>query len=77
MGNIRASMYRRAFDFVTEPVDLGDLDITVRWTPGDITRVREMPSFLGPHFTSRTAKGRPLGCSPILWLTLSRDSPLA
>jgi hypothetical protein len=35
-------MSRGAFDFVTKPVDLSDLDITVRRTPGDIARVLEI-----------------------------------
>ncbi len=35
-------MSRGAFDFVTKPVDLSDLHITVRRTPGDIARVLEI-----------------------------------
>jgi DNA-binding NtrC family response regulator len=54
MANIRAAMNRGAIDFVTKAVDLSNLDITVRRTPGDIARGREMPSLLGPHLTPRT-----------------------
>ena len=42
MDNIRTAMNRGAFDFVTKPVDLGDLEITVRKTLDDVARVREL-----------------------------------
>ncbi len=42
MANIRTAMNRGAFDFVTKPVDLGDLEITIRKTLDDIARVREI-----------------------------------
>src|SRR5262245_10249728 len=42
MANIRTAMNRGAFDFVTKPVDLNDLEITVRKTLDDIARVREL-----------------------------------
>ena len=42
MGNIRTAMNRGAFDFVTKPVDLNDLEITIKKTLGDIGRVREI-----------------------------------
>jgi adenylate cyclase len=42
MANIRTAMNRGAFDFVTKPVDLNDLEITVRKTLEDIGRVREL-----------------------------------
>src|SRR5207302_1848902 len=42
MANIRTAMNRGAFDFVTKPVDLNDLDITIRKTLDDIARVREI-----------------------------------
>ena len=32
MANIRTAMNRGAFDFVTKPVDLNDLEITIRKT---------------------------------------------
>jgi adenylate cyclase len=35
-------MNRGAFDFVTKPVDLNDLEITVRKTLDDVARVREL-----------------------------------
>ena len=36
MTNLRTAMNRGAFDFVTKPVDLHDLEITVRKTLDDI-----------------------------------------
>jgi len=42
MVNIRTAMNRGAFDFVTKPVDLNDLDITIRKTLDEIARVREI-----------------------------------
>src|SRR6476469_7711342 len=42
MINIRTAMNRGAFDFVTKPVDLNDLEITIGKTLDDIARVREI-----------------------------------
>ncbi len=42
MQNLRTAMNRGAFDFVTKPVDLNDLEITVRKTIDDIARLRDI-----------------------------------
>jgi adenylate cyclase len=42
MANIRTAMNRGAFDFVTKPVDLNDLEITVRKTIDDVARLRDI-----------------------------------
>jgi adenylate cyclase len=42
MANIRTAMNRGAFDFVTKPVDLQDLEITIRKTLGEIGKLREI-----------------------------------
>ena len=42
MTNLRTAMNRGAFDFLTKPVDLNDLEITVRKTIDDIARVRDI-----------------------------------
>jgi len=42
MQNLRTAMNRGAFDFVTKPVDLSDLEITVRKALADIAKLREM-----------------------------------
>src|SRR6266568_4369288 len=42
MTNLRTAMNRGAFDFVTKPVDLNDLEITIRKTLEDIAKLREI-----------------------------------
>jgi adenylate cyclase len=42
MTNLRTAMNRGAFDFVTKPVDLGDLEITVRKALENVAKLREM-----------------------------------
>jgi adenylate cyclase len=42
MANVRTAMNRGAFDFVTKPVDLNDLEITIRKTPAEIARMRDL-----------------------------------
>src|SRR5580700_5965778 len=42
MENLRTAMNRGAFDFVTKPIDLNDLEITVRKTIDDIGRLRDV-----------------------------------
>src|SRR5512146_1649853 len=40
MANLRTAMNRGAFDFVTKPVDLSDLEITVRKALASIAKLR-------------------------------------
>jgi adenylate cyclase len=76
MANIRTAMNRGAFDFVTKPVDLNDLEITVRKTLDEIARVRELDRrraaaeraranlsrYFSPHFAALLAeRDEPLG----------------
>jgi len=42
MANIRTAMNRGAFDFVTKPVDLNDLEVTIDKTLETIAQVREL-----------------------------------
>jgi adenylate cyclase len=42
MANLRTAMNRGAFDFVTKPVDLNDLEITIRKTLADVAKLREV-----------------------------------
>lgn len=42
MANLRTAMNWGAFDFVTKPVDLSDLEITVRKALANIAKLREM-----------------------------------
>jgi adenylate cyclase len=42
MANLRTAMNRGAFDFVTKPVDLNDLEITIRKTLADVAKLRDV-----------------------------------
>jgi adenylate cyclase len=42
MPNIRTAMNRGAFDFVTKPIDMMDLEVTINKTLDDIAKRREM-----------------------------------
>ena len=42
MANLRTAINRGAFDFVTKPVDLSDLEITVRKALANIAKLREL-----------------------------------
>jgi len=76
MANIRTAMNRGAFDFVTKPVDLNDLEITMRKTLEEIGRVRDLDRrraaaeraranlsrYFSPHFATLLAeRDEPLG----------------
>jgi adenylate cyclase len=76
MHNLRTAMNRGAFDFVTKPVDLNDLEITVRKTIDDIGKLREIDQqlraaerargnlarYFSPHFAAMLAeRDEPLG----------------
>ena len=75
MANIRTAMNRGAFDFVTKPVDLNDLEITVNKTIDDIARVRELERRHAAAERARTNLARYF--SPNLAEMLAeRDEPL-
>ena len=75
MTNLRTAMNRGAFDFVTKPVDLNDLEITVRKTIEDIARLREVDRRRAAAERARTNLARYF--SPNLVELLSgRDEPL-
>jgi adenylate cyclase len=76
MVNLRTAMNRGAFDFVTKPVDFSDLEITVRKTLDDISRLRDidrrreaaerargnLARYFSPHFAAMLAeRDEPLG----------------
>jgi adenylate cyclase len=42
LTNIRTAMNRGAFDFVTKPVDMRDLEITIRKTLTDVARLKDL-----------------------------------
>ncbi len=41
MDNIRTAMNRGAYDFITKPIDFGDLDTTIQKTISEVGRIRQ------------------------------------
>ena len=68
MANLRTAMNRGAFDFVTKPVDLNDLEITVRKTLADVGKLREMERQRAAAAPRSTA---PSSSSPSRWISTS------
>src|ERR1700719_99025 len=75
MGNIRTAMNRGAFDFVTKPVDLNDLEITMRKTLDDIARIRELDRRRAAAERRRTNLSRYFSPNRVDMLA-DRDEPL-
>jgi adenylate cyclase len=75
MANIRTAMNRGAFDFVTKPVDLNDLEITVRKTLDDIARVRELDRRRAAAERARSNLSRYFSPN-LVGLLAERDEPL-
>ena len=75
MANIRTAMNRGAYDFVTKPVDLNDLEITIRKTLEEIERVRDLDRRRSAAERARANLSRYF--SPqIVELLAARDEPL-
>src|SRR3954452_16863900 len=75
MANIRTAMNRGAFDFVTKPVDLNDLEITINKTLEEIARMRELERRRAASERARVSLSRYF--SPNLVAILAdRDEPL-
>jgi adenylate cyclase len=75
MTNIRTAMNRGAFDFVTKPVDLNDLEITIRKTLDDIARVKEIDRQRAAAERARTNLARYFSPN-LVELLAERDEPL-
>jgi adenylate cyclase len=75
MANIRTAMNRGAFDFITKPVDLKDLDITIKKTLGDIARVRELERRRAAAERARANLARYFSPN-LVSLLADRDEPL-
>jgi adenylate cyclase len=75
MLNIRTAMNRGAFDFVTKPVDLNDLEITIRKTIDDIGRLRAIERARAAAERARANLGRYFSPN-IVALLAERDEPL-
>jgi adenylate cyclase len=75
MANIRTAMNRGAFDFVTKPVDLNDLEITIRKTLDEIAAVRELDRRRAAAERARTNLSRYFSPN-IVEILAARDEPL-
>jgi adenylate cyclase len=75
MGNIRTAMNRGAYDFVTKPVDLNDLEITVRKTLDEIARVRDLDRRRRAAERARTNLARYFSPN-LVDILAERDEPL-
>ena len=75
MTNIRTAMNRGAFDFVTKPVDLNDLEITIKKTLDEIGRVRELDRRRAAAERARANLSRYFSPNLVAMLA-DRDEPL-
>ena len=75
MANLRTAMNRGAFDFVTKPVDLGDLEITVRKALANIAKLREMDRLRQAAERARNNLARYFSPN-IVELLAAQDEPL-
>jgi adenylate cyclase len=75
MANIRTAMNRGAFDFVTKPVDLNDLELTMNKTLEEIGRVREIDRQRAAAERARTNLSRYFSPNLVEMLA-GRDDPL-
>jgi adenylate cyclase len=75
MANIRTAMNRGAYDFVTKPVDLNDLEITIRKTLDEIDRLRELDGRRAAAERARANLARYFSPN-IVDMLAQRDEPL-
>lgn len=74
MANLRTAMNRGAFDFVTKPVDLNDLEITIRKTLDDLGRLRDIEARRAAAERARTNLSRYFSPA-VASLLAERDEP--
>jgi adenylate cyclase len=75
MTNLRTAMNRGAFDFVTKPVDLNDLEITVHKALAHIAKLREMERLRAAAERARNNLSRYFSPN-IVELLAAQDEPL-
>jgi adenylate cyclase len=75
MTNLRTAMNRGAFDFVTKPVDLSDLEITIEKALGDIRRQRELERLRAAAERARNNLSRYFSPN-IVEMLAAQDEPL-
>jgi len=75
MANLRTAMNRGAFDFVTKPVDLQDLEITIHKTLEDIAKLRDIERLKAAAERARNNLSRYFSPNLVEMLA-DRDEPL-
>jgi len=75
MTNLRTAMNRGAFDFVTKPVDFGDLEVTIRKTLADIAKLREIERLHAAAERARSNLSRYFSPN-IVEILAAQDEPL-
>jgi adenylate cyclase len=75
MTNLSTAMNRGAFDFVTKPVDLQDLEITIHKTLEDIAKLREIERLKAAAERARNNLSRYFSPN-IVEMLAARDEPL-
>ncbi len=75
MTNLRTAMNRGAFDFVTKPVDLSDLEITVRKALANVAELREIDRLRQAAERARNNLSRYFSPN-IVELLAAQDEPL-
>jgi adenylate cyclase len=75
MTNLRTAMNRGAFDFVTKPVDLADLEITIRKTLDEIGKLRKIEGQRAAAERARNNLSRYFSPNLVEMLA-ARDEPL-
>jgi adenylate cyclase len=75
MTNLRTAMNRGAYDFVTKPVDLADLEITIRKTLDEIGKLREIERLHAAAERARNNLSRYFSPNLVEMLA-ARDEPL-
>jgi adenylate cyclase len=75
MTNLRTAMNRGAFDFVTKPVDFGDLEVTLDKTLADIAKLREIERLHAAAERARSNLSRYFSPN-IVEMLAAQDEPL-
>jgi adenylate cyclase len=75
MTNLRTAMNRGAFDFVTKPVDFGDLEVTIQKTLADIAKLREIERLHAAAERARSNLSRYFSPN-IVEMLAAQDEPL-
>jgi adenylate cyclase len=75
MTNLRTAMNRGAFDFVTKPVDLDDLEITIRKSLAEIAKLRDLDCRRAAAERARSNLSRHFSPNVVEMLALSPRAP--